>query len=88
MELNVVAGRSYNDITQYPVFPWVLQDYTSHELDLNNPTSFRDLSKPMGALNERRREAFIERCDRRVVFCALRLPYGHGHAFRRTYCSA
>ena len=22
-----LAGRSYNDLTQYPVFPWVLQDY-------------------------------------------------------------
>ena len=61
MELNVIAGRSYNDITQYPVFPWVLADYTSQELDLNNPASFRDLSKPMGAVNERRRELFSDR---------------------------
>lgn len=22
MQLNTIAGRSYNDITQYPVFPW------------------------------------------------------------------
>jgi hypothetical protein len=28
MYLNTLAGRSYNDLTQYPVFPWVLQDYT------------------------------------------------------------
>ncbi|CAN0545312.1 unnamed protein product, partial [Ectocarpus sp. 8 AP-2014] len=61
MELNVIAGRSYNDISQYPVFPWVLADYTSTELDLNNPASFRDLSKPMGAQNERRRQLFLER---------------------------
>ncbi|CAM9130173.1 unnamed protein product, partial [Hapterophycus canaliculatus] len=61
MELNVIAGRSYNDISQYPVFPWVLADYTSSELDLNKPSSFRDLSKPMGALNERRRQQFLKR---------------------------
>lgn len=61
MALNVIAGRSYNDISQYPVFPWVLADYTSTELDLDNPASFRDLSKPMGALNERRRKLFLER---------------------------
>lgn len=61
MELNVVAGRSYNDITQYPVFPWVLSDYTSNELDLENPASFRDLRKPLGALNDERRKAFEER---------------------------
>jgi hypothetical protein len=25
MALNTLAGRSFNDITQYPVFPWVIQ---------------------------------------------------------------
>lgn len=64
MELNVVAGRSYNDISQYPVFPWILSDYTSPELDLDNPAFFRDLHKPMGALNEERRKAFVERYAR------------------------
>ena len=50
MCLNTIAGRSYNDIDQYPVFPWVLADYTSEVLDLTNPKTFRDLSKPIGAL--------------------------------------
>jgi len=39
------VGRSYNDLGQYPVFPWILNDYTSEELDLHNPAVFRDLSK-------------------------------------------
>ena len=43
---------------QWPVFPWVLADYTSPILDLNNPASFRDLSKPIGALNPQRLESF------------------------------
>ncbi|PRP85404.1 hypothetical protein PROFUN_06950 [Planoprotostelium fungivorum] len=51
MYLNSVAGRTYNDLTQYPVFPWVIADFTSRELDLNNKETFRDLSKPIGALN-------------------------------------
>jgi hypothetical protein len=63
MHLNLAAGRSFQDLTQYPVFPWVLADYESDELDLNNPSSFRDLSKPMGALGARRREQYIERYD-------------------------
>ena len=29
MHLNTVAGRTYNDLTQYPVFPWILSDYSS-----------------------------------------------------------
>lgn len=56
MQLNTLAGRTYNDLNQYPVFPWVLADYTSDVLDLNNPASFRDLSKPAGAMNEERCE--------------------------------
>jgi hypothetical protein len=29
MHLNSLAGRSYNDLMQYPVFPWVVADYDS-----------------------------------------------------------
>lgn len=61
MELNTLAGRSYNDITQYPVFPWVVADYCSKTLDLGNPLSYRDLSKPIGALNSDRLKKFQER---------------------------
>ncbi|KAE8911777.1 hypothetical protein PF003_g4293 [Phytophthora fragariae] len=59
MHLNTLAGRSYNDLTQYPVFPWVLADYDSEVLDLTDPDVYRDLSKPMGAL--RREEEFRAR---------------------------
>ena len=26
------ADRSFNDLTQYPVFPWIISDYTSRKL--------------------------------------------------------
>jgi Beige/BEACH domain len=62
LHLNILAGRSYNDITQYPVFPWVLADYTSEEIpDLSDPKNFRDLTKPVGALNPDRLADFVER---------------------------
>ncbi|XP_075228167.1 neurobeachin-like protein 1 [Lycorma delicatula] len=51
MQLNTLAGRTYNDLSQYPVFPWILADYTSSELDLSDPKTFRDLSKPIGVVN-------------------------------------
>ena len=38
---NLAAGRSFNDLTQWPVFPWVLSDYTSPDLDLADPATFR-----------------------------------------------
>ncbi|RDB25611.1 Beige 1 [Hypsizygus marmoreus] len=55
--LNQISGRTPSDATQYPVFPWVLKDYTSQTLDLISPDSYRDLTKPMGALTAARREA-------------------------------
>ncbi|KAJ6239409.1 beach domain-containing protein [Anaeramoeba flamelloides] len=58
LKLNILAGRSFNDLTQYPVFPWILRDYDSEELDLNDPNTFRNLSKPMGALDENRLKTF------------------------------
>ena len=63
MHLNTVAGRSYNDLTQYPVFPWVLSDFESEELDLSNPTIYRDLSKPMGGLSSERAKEFQQRFE-------------------------
>ncbi|KAG7513031.1 WD repeat-and FYVE domain-containing protein 4 [Solea senegalensis] len=63
MHLNTIAGRTYNDLMQYPVFPWVLADYQSETLDLSNPATFRDLSKPMGAQTEKRKQRFIQRYE-------------------------
>lgn len=60
MMVNTMAGRTFNDLTQYPVFPWVLADYTSEDLDLEDRATFRDLSKPMGAQTEGRVAGFVE----------------------------
>ncbi|KAI2619611.1 beach-domain-containing protein [Hypoxylon sp. NC1633] len=61
MLVNTMAGRTFNDLTQYPVFPWVLADYTSEELNLDDPATFRDLSKPMGAQTARRQADYQSR---------------------------
>ncbi|XP_057613300.1 lipopolysaccharide-responsive and beige-like anchor protein isoform X1 [Chionomys nivalis] len=63
MFLNTIAGRGYNDLNQYPVFPWVITNYESEELDLTLPSNFRDLSKPVGALNPKRAAFFAERFE-------------------------
>nr|XP_054755554.1 neurobeachin-like [Lytechinus pictus] len=63
MYLNTIAGRTYNDLNQYPIFPWVLTNYESPELDLTLPSNYRDLSKPMGALNPSRKAFFQERYE-------------------------
>jgi hypothetical protein len=55
-QLNALAGRSFLDLTQYPVFPWIIKHYKKDKLDLstvnyNNQSYYiRDLSKPIGLL--------------------------------------
>jgi factor associated with neutral sphingomyelinase activation len=59
--LNSAAGRTIQDLSRYPVFPWVISDYSSAKLDLTKQETFRDLTKPIGALNEKRLESFRQR---------------------------
>ena len=66
--INRMAGRSFNDLTQYPVFPWVLADYTSESRDLDDPHVYRDLSKPVGALNPDRLAQLLERFNELEAF--------------------
>lgn len=61
--LNAFSGRTGSDLSQYPVMPWILADYSStgEELDLSRTSSFRDLAKPMGALDDARARSFKQR---------------------------
>ncbi|KAJ9448982.1 BEACH domain-containing protein lvsA [Diplonema papillatum] len=61
LAVNTAAGRTFTDINQYPVMPWVLADYESGIIDLTKPESYRDLSKPMGALDDKRALSFEKR---------------------------
>eukprot|EP01114_Cavostelium_apophysatum_P014246 TRINITY_DN3646_c0_g1_i2.p1 TRINITY_DN3646_c0_g1~~TRINITY_DN3646_c0_g1_i2.p1 ORF type:complete len:2996 (+),score=922.89 TRINITY_DN3646_c0_g1_i2:247-9234(+) len=76
MHLNTLAGRSFNDLTQYPVFPFVLADYSSQELDLTNPATFRDLSKAMGAQDPKRLVKFEERYQQLMEMGEAPFHYG------------
>ncbi|XP_065359183.1 lysosomal-trafficking regulator [Calliphora vicina] len=59
MTLNQIAGRTYNDLMQYPVFPWILSNYTSDVLDLTEPKNFRKLPKPIAVQNEENEQHYI-----------------------------
>ena len=67
MWLNIFGGRSYNDLSQYPIVPWVIGDYGRNELkeeDLNkDKTIYRDLTLPLGMIttndNGERKESYI-----------------------------
>ena len=52
MLLNIYSNRSYNDINQYPVFPWIITDYKSEKLPPYDTKNFvRPMGKPMGMLD-------------------------------------
>ena len=68
MRLNTIAGRTYNDLAQYPIFPWVLCDYTSPTLDLSDANVYRDLSKPMGVQNKAQKRDLEERYNELARF--------------------
>ena len=68
MWMNIYGGRSLNDLTQYPVFPWLITDYVSDELNPGNENNSRNLFLPMGMIeiNEKsvtRKETFIDTYD-------------------------
>jgi hypothetical protein len=61
MSLNTISGRSYNDLCQYPIMPWIIAQYDQSTIDLTDSKTYRDLTKPVGALNEVRLNEYLER---------------------------
>ncbi|OHT04160.1 hypothetical protein TRFO_06490 [Tritrichomonas foetus] len=54
LALNKLSGRSFNDSTQYPIFPWIIKDYNSETFKLNDASLYRDLARPIGTFNDER----------------------------------
>jgi hypothetical protein len=81
MQLNVFGGRSFFDSSLYPIFPWVLSDFSGMEPIIGpadpsdlvkssqlparivGETSFRDLSYPVAAQQQSRREELQARMN-------------------------
>lgn len=58
MLLNRYSGRSYNDLAQYPIMPWVIANYTGEnncrDIDREfwkQSLNFRNLELPPGKLD-------------------------------------
>ncbi|GAC92926.1 hypothetical protein PHSY_000485 [Pseudozyma hubeiensis SY62] len=86
MALNTLAGRSMNDLTQFPCFPWVLADYTSEELDLEQPSTFRKLELPMGAQTPIRRKEYEDRYVQLQEVDMEPFHYGTHYSTASTVC--
>ena len=86
MALNTLAGRTMNDLTQFPVFPWVLADYTSGTLDLGAASTYRDLSRPMGAQTAARRAESVERYQQLLEVHMDPFHYGTHYSTAASVC--
>ncbi|XP_064622032.1 lysosomal-trafficking regulator-like isoform X2 [Lineus longissimus] len=60
IHLNKLSGRTFNDLMQYPVFPFIISDYGDERLDLEKPESYRNLSKPIAVQYKKKEERFIQ----------------------------
>ena len=49
--------------------PWVLKNFKAEVLDLEDPNSYRDFSKPIGAMDEKRLQDFITRYEETPEGC-------------------
>ena len=85
MVLNSIAGRTYNDLSQFPVLPWVLSEaaLSADTLDLLLPHMYRNLSLPVGALLEEPREKAVERYET-LKEMDIPHPFMHGTHYCNT----
>jgi len=61
MLLNKYSDRTFNDLNQYPIFPWILNYSDSKVLDLNNKSVYRPLDKIIEKTNEEnKRASFVQ----------------------------
>ena len=75
--LNKYAGRSFNDLSQYPVFPWIIKDYSSEALIPSLETIYRPLDTTIGAISANKRRSADEKLGVFVKTSDLR-PYQFG----------
>ena len=58
--INKYSGRSYNDLTQYIIFPWLLNNYT----DVNNKNNYRKMNLSMAIQDQENLELIKENYDK------------------------
>lgn len=80
IELNKLSGRSFNDLTQYPIFPWIIKDYSCQMINLNETSLYRDLRRPIGTMNDVRIKKLRELSEERksiqnIQSTGTKLPY-------------
>lgn len=80
MLLNMYSGRSFNDATKYPVFPWILSNYDAPTIKFDDPKTYRELWKPVGALDDARLQELLEKREEMAYFGEKPYLYSSGYS--------
>ncbi|EAX98401.1 Beige/BEACH domain containing protein [Trichomonas vaginalis G3] len=86
MSLNILSGRTFNDLSQYPVFPWITANHLSETVQINDKNFFRDFSKPIGALTDERLNEILKRVPDLALVGEKPYMYGNGYSCMLTVC--
>ena len=73
MLVNFAAGRTFCDTSIYPIFPWVISDFTSEKLDLQDSSVYRDLRKIIGSTTEEKMDE-LSKANNGYIFERSNLP--------------
>ena len=76
MLLNKYGGRTFNDLNQYPVFPWILADYESKEIKLSDNATYRPLANTIPSLNEKNKTNADEKYDEKDEDSLFKYQFG------------
>lgn len=82
--LNRFSSRSFNDISQYPVFPWVVSEFSDDEFKINAKGYYRNLSKSIGSLNKNKFQRVMENFQKMKTDKCKPHPPHHFNSFYST----
>jgi len=77
IKINLLSNRSFNDINQYPIFPWILLNYNSSIENNNLNKILRKLDNPIGILNEKMRKSYKENYEFKMKIFKEKYPNIH-----------
>ena len=60
MLVNKYAGRSFHNIMQYPVFPWIINNYSEPKINIFDECAYRQLDCPIAGISFNKRQAADE----------------------------
>ena len=84
MYLNRFSSRSFNDISQYPIFPWIISEFNDDEFKMNEKGYYRNLGKPVGSLNKVRFQRTLELFEKMKKDKCKTHPAHHYNSFYST----